>query len=79
MAAIIGSLTGLMFMAIPIVWIVMHYKYRGKQNSGFTEEESQQLAELLQIADSMAERIKNLESILDVEAPDWREQHDPKV
>lgn len=79
MAAIIGSLTGLMFMAIPIVWIVMHYKYRDRRNSGFTEEESQQLTELLQIADSMAERIKNLESILDVEAPDWREHHDPKA
>jgi len=24
----------------------------------------------------MADRIKTLESILDAEAPDWREQHD---
>jgi phage shock protein B len=78
MATLIGSITGLMFMVIPIVWIVMHYKYRGKQNSGFTEDESRQLEELLRIADSMAERIKTLESILDAEAPDWREQHDAK-
>jgi phage shock protein B len=79
MAAIIGSLTGLMFMAIPIVWIVMHYKYRDRRTSGFTEEEARQLEELLRIADNMAERIKTLESILDEEAPDWREQHDAKA
>jgi phage shock protein B len=75
MAAIIGSMTGLLFMSIPIVWIVMHYKYRGKKTSGFTDEENRQLQELLDIADSMAERIKTLESILDAETPDWREQH----
>jgi len=79
MAAIIGSLTGLLFMCIPIIWIMMHYKYRSKKTSGFTDEESRQLEELLRIADSMAERIKTLESILDDEAPDWREQHDHKA
>jgi phage shock protein B len=72
MAAIIGSLTGLMFMAIPIVWIVMHYKYRDKRTSGFTEEESRQLEELMRTADGMAERVKTLES------PDWRDQHEAK-
>ncbi len=76
MPAIIGSLTGLLFMCIPIIWIVMHYKYRDRKTSGFTEDESRQLQELLDIADSMAERIKNLERILDAESPDWREQHD---
>ena len=53
----------------------MHYKSRAKTTSGFTDEESKQLEELLDIADSMAERIKTLESILDAETPDWREQH----
>lgn len=62
-------------MCIPIVWLVLHYKYRGKNTSGFTEDESRQLEELLEIADSMAERIKTLEAILDAESPDWREQH----
>jgi phage shock protein B len=75
MAAIIGSLTGLLVICIPIVWLVLHYKYRGKKTSGFTEDESRQLEELLEIADSMAERIKTLETILDAESPDWREQH----
>ena len=75
MAAIIGSITGLLVICIPIVWLQLHYKYRGQKTSGFTEEESRQLEELLEIADSMAERIKTLEAILDAESPDWRDQH----
>ncbi len=53
----------------------MHYKYRNRKPTGFTEDESRQLQELLDIADSMADRIKTLESILDAESPDWRDQH----
>lgn len=74
MPAIIGSLTGLLFVMIPIVWIIMHYKSQSRHSNGLTAEESRQLDELLQVADSMADRIKNLESILDAEYPDWREQ-----
>jgi phage shock protein B len=71
-----GLIIPIMIFSIPLVWIVMHYKYRDRKTSGFTEDESRQLRELLDIADSMADRIKTLESILDAEAPDWREQHD---
>lgn len=74
MAALIGSLTGLLFVCIPIVWIIMHYRSQGRSSSGLTAEETKQLDELLQVADNMADRIKNLESILDTEYPDWREQ-----
>lgn len=75
MGNIIGPLIPLLIFSIPLVWIVMHYKYRDRHTSGFTEDESRQLQELLEIADSMAERIKTLESILDAETPDWREHH----
>ena len=77
MAALIGSLTGLLFVCIPIVWIVMHYRTQGRNSAGLTADEAKQLDELLQVADNMADRIKNLESILDAEYPDWRE-HDGK-
>lgn len=76
MAAFIGSLTGLLFVSIPIVWIVMHYRAQGRAGKGLTEEESRQVDELLRVTDSMAERIKTLEALLDAEYPDWREQHD---
>lgn len=76
MAAFIGSLTGLLFVCIPIVWIVMHYKSQGKSGTGLKDEESRQLDDLLRVTDNMAERIKTLESILDSDYPDWRERHD---
>lgn len=71
----IGEIIPLLIFSTPIIWIVMHYKYRGRQTTGFTEEESRQLRELLAIADTMAERIKTLESILDAETPEWRDRH----
>ena len=37
----------ILIFSTPIIWIVMHYKYRGKPTSGFTEEETRQLHELL--------------------------------
>ena len=76
MAGFIGSLTGLLFVCIPIVWIVMHYRSEANAGTGLKEEESRQLDELLRITDNMAERIKTLESILDSDYPDWRERHD---
>lgn len=76
MGAIIGPFIGLVVVSIPLVWIVLHYRYGHRSNSGFTEDESRQLQELLDIADSMAERIKTLEKILDAESPEWRELHD---
>ena len=68
---------GLMAVTMPIwiVWIVFHYKYANKRSSqSMTEEEARQLDELMDAADSMAERIKTLESILDDETPEWRER-----
>lgn len=75
MSGIIGSLAGLIFVCIPLVWIIMHYRSQNSSRSGLTEAESRQIEELLQVADNMAERIKTLESILDSEYPDWREEH----
>lgn len=77
MVALIGSLTGLLFVCIPIIWIVMHYSQQRSNRGSLTEEEVRQLEELVQVADTMAERIKALEAILDAEYPDWRE-HDGK-
>lgn len=76
MTGIIYSLTALLCVSIPIVWIVMHYKSQGSSGAGLKDEESRQLDELLRITDNMAERIKTLESILDSEYPDWRERND---
>lgn len=63
-------------MPVAIVWIVFHYRARDKAQSGFTQQELQQLQELSRLADTMSERIQALETILDAEVPDWREYHE---
>jgi phage shock protein B len=54
------------------IWIVMHYRSKSQVSQGLTDSEYQQLSELSEMADIMADRIKALEAILDAETPDWR-------
>jgi phage shock protein B len=54
------------------IWLVLHYRSKGQVSQGLTEEEYIQLSELSELADTMSDRIKTLEAILDAETPDWR-------
>lgn len=54
------------------IWLILHYRSKGQVSQGLSEEEYIQLSELSEMADKMADRIKTLEAILDVESPDWR-------
>jgi len=63
----------IIFMVIVApIWLVLHYRSKGQVSQGLSEEEYIQLSELSETADKMADRIKTLEAILDVETPDWR-------
>jgi phage shock protein B len=63
----------IIFMVIVApIWLVLHYRSKGQASQGLSEEEYIQLSELSETADKMADRIKTLEAILDVETPDWR-------
>ncbi len=75
MGEIIGPLIGLAAVTLPIwiVWISLHYKSKNKEFGSLNADESQQLDELNALAEKMAERIKTLETILDNESPDWRD------
>lgn len=73
---ILAMLIPIMIFAIPIVAIVLNHKAEMASKTGFSEEDAEQLDELMDAADTMAERIKTLESILDVETPEWRDRHD---
>ena len=70
-----GVLIALTAITLPIwiVWIVLHYKSKGKEFGSLNTEESDQLDELNALAEQMAERIKTLETILDAESPEWRD------
>jgi phage shock protein B len=67
----------ILFMVIVApTWIVMHYRSKGSKQGGISEAEHGRLQELTQIAQSMVQRIETLESILDKEAPNWRENNE---
>tara|TARA_B110000238_G_scaffold192314_1_gene227536 strand:+ start:374 stop:601 length:228 start_codon:yes stop_codon:yes gene_type:complete len=63
----------IIFMVIVApIWLILHYRSKRQVSEGLSEEEYVQLSELSELADTMADRIKTLEAILDTETPDWR-------
>ncbi|MBU1436381.1 envelope stress response membrane protein PspB [Paraglaciecola sp.] len=58
------------------IWVIMHYRSKRKISEGLSETELNQLNDLSNRAEKMADRIKTLEAILDAESPNWRRDHD---
>ena len=54
------------------IWIVFHYITKMKTSKGLTVEDEKMLSEVWESTNKMEDRIKTLERILDIEAPDWR-------
>jgi phage shock protein B len=54
------------------IWLILHYRSKKRMNQGISVEEYATLQDLADKADKMADRIHTLESILDAEAPQWR-------
>lgn len=54
------------------IWLILHYRSKRQLSQGLSEGDYRQLHELAATADKMANRIATLESILDAEAPQWR-------
>lgn len=57
------------------LWLLLHYRSKRKVSSGLSSEELEQLKTLAERAESVQQRVKTLEKILDVEAPNWRRNH----
>ena len=67
----------IMFMIfVAPIWVIMHYRSKCKMSEGLSETELNQLNDLSNRAEKMADRIKTLEAILDAESPSWRRDHD---
>ncbi len=63
----------LLFMVVVApIWIVSHYRAKGRTSAALTEDERLELERLVNAAAGMRERIDTLESILDAETPEWR-------
>jgi phage shock protein B len=54
------------------LWIVFHYVTKMKTSKGLSAEDEKMLSEVWESTNRMEDRIKTLERILDIEAPDWR-------
>ena len=64
-----------LFMVIVApTWIVMHYRSMSQSSSQLSEGDRQALEEMLVAVDQMADRIESLESILDADHPNWRQE-----
>ncbi|WP_213714571.1 envelope stress response membrane protein PspB [Cedecea lapagei] len=69
-----------LFLAIPLtifvlfvapIWLWLHYSNRPDAGQ-LSQSEQQRLAQLIDEARQMRERIQSLEQILDAEHPNWR-------
>ena len=74
---VIVAPTVLFLLVVAPIWIVMHYRAKGRSTAALTEEERAELSRLSEAAAGMHERIETLESILDTETPEWRGAHRP--
>ena len=66
-----------MVIATP-TWIVMHYRSLNQSSRSLTEEDRQSLEAMLVAVDQLVDRIESLESILEADHPNWRQQQDRK-
>ena len=64
--------TVLFMIFVAPIWIVMHYRSKGRAQASLSDGERSDIERLSAAADNMRERIETLESILDSDAPDWR-------
>ncbi len=56
------------------LWIVFHYVTKMKTSRGLSVEDEKMLSEVWESTNRMESRIKTLERILDIEAPNWRDR-----
>ncbi|TVS18485.1 MAG: envelope stress response membrane protein PspB [Gammaproteobacteria bacterium] len=64
----------LFMLFVAPVWLVLHYRSKRQAGASLNVDERQELEQLADQAERMLDRIETLESILDVEAPGWRER-----
>tara|TARA_R110002072_G_scaffold43340_16_gene121871 strand:+ start:24298 stop:24561 length:264 start_codon:yes stop_codon:yes gene_type:complete len=73
------------FMSVPTIlflvivaplWITMHYRSLNRSSRSLSLEDRESIEHMLQTVDKLTDRIATLESILDADHPQWRQQVD---
>jgi phage shock protein B len=68
--------TVLFMVVVMPIWLVMHYRAKGKTGRGLANDDQAILDDLLRTLDSLSARMATLESILDERNPRWRNEAD---
>jgi|TARA_R110002096_G_scaffold257381_1_gene451005 phage shock protein B len=67
------EVVAILFMVIVApLWIFLHYSTRWKSTKTISNEDENILGELWESAERIESRLVNIERILDVESPEWR-------
>ncbi|MCB1679059.1 MAG: envelope stress response membrane protein PspB [Halioglobus sp.] len=65
----------ILFMVIVApMWITMHYRSVNRSSRSLKREDREAIEHMLETVDKLTERIGTLESILDDDHPQWRQQ-----
>jgi phage shock protein B len=62
-----------MTCVLPLI-LILHYVTKWKSTKGLSNEEQRLMETLWQDSENMQSRLSALETILDAQAPDWRER-----
>jgi phage shock protein B len=66
--------TILFLVIVAPMWITMHYRSVNRSSRSLSREDRESIEHILETVDRLTERIGTLESILDDDHPDWRQQ-----
>ena len=66
--------TILFMVVVAPMWITMHYRSVSRSSRSLNSEDRESIEHMLETVDKLTDRIGTLESILDDDHPDWRQQ-----
>lgn len=66
--------TILFLVIVAPMWIAMHYRSVNRSSRSLSEEDRHSIEHMLETVDKLTDRIGALESILDDDHPQWRQQ-----
>ena len=66
--------TVLFLVIVAPLWITMHYRSVNRSSRSLSSEDRGSIEHMLETVDKLTDRIGTLESILDVDHPEWRQQ-----
>ena len=61
------------------VWIIMHYRNVNRSSQSLNEDDRGNIDSMLATIDKLQDRIRALESLLDVDQPAWRSHRQGQV